>query len=389
MCVLKLYEYEAKGILKKNGIPTPEGFLAANIRQVREAAAKIGKPVVVKAQLLLSGRGKAGGILFASSMIETEKAAEELLHTKIRGTPVKTILVEEKLAIKKELYVGVTVDRPNRSYMLISSSIGGIEIEEVAAQSPEKVLRTIIDPWLGFRSFHAKKIAQEMGYRGKQELELAQILETMYRVAMEHDSLIFEINPLAETIEGEFVAVDAHIIIDDNALFRHPKYEKAMIEEDREQTPQEKQALKNKVEYVKLDGNIGIMGNGAGLVMATLDIIKYYGGKPANFLDLGGGASLDRIESALKIIFSDPDVDVTFVNILGGITHCDEVANAIVEAEGLSRRKKPMIIRLVGTNEEEGKRILRDAGFIALESMEEAAKKAVETAKKEEKTAWA
>ena len=386
---MKLYEYEAKDILKKKGIPTPEGFLAASSQQARDAAAKIGKPVVVKAQVLLSGRGKAGGIFFASSMIEAEKAAEKLLHTEIKGTPIKMILVEEKIPIKKELYVGVTVDRANRSYVLISSSIGGMEIEEVAAQSPEKVLRTIINPWLGFRSFHARKIAKEMGYRGKQELELAQILETMYRVAMEHDSLIFEVNPLAETIEGEFVSVDARIIIDDNAMFRHPKYEKAMFEEDREQTLQEKQALKNKVEYVKLDGNIGIMGNGAGLVMATLDMIKYYGGIPANFLDLGGGASLDRIASALKIIFSDPEVDVTFVNILGGITHCDEVANAIVETEELTRRKKPMVIRLVGTNEEEGKRILRDAGFIALESMEEAAKKAVETAKKEEKTAWA
>jgi succinyl-CoA synthetase beta subunit len=386
---LKLYEYEAKDILKKKGIPTPEGFLAASSQQARDAAAKIAKPVVVKAQVLLSGRGKAGGILFASSMIEAEKAAEELLNTEIKGTPVKMILVEEKIPISKELYFGVTVDRLNRSYVLISSSIGGMEIEEVAAQSPKKVLRTMIDPWRGFRSFHARKIAKEMGYNGKQELELAQILETMYRVAMEHDSLIFEINPLAETIEGKFVAADARIIIDDNALFRHPEYEKTMLEENREQTPQEKQALKSKVDYVKLEGNIGIVGNGAGLVMATLDMINYYGGKPANFLDLGGGAAVERIASALKILFSDQDVDVMFVNILGGITQCDEVANAIVETLKSTCWKKAMIIRIAGTNEEEGKRILRNAGFTVLESMEEAAKKAVEIAKKEVKPAWA
>jgi succinyl-CoA synthetase beta subunit len=385
---LKLYEYEAKDILKKNGIQTPEGFLAVNSLQAMEAATKIAKPVAIKAQVLLSGRGKAGGILFASSMIEAEKAAERLLHIKIKGTTVKMILVEEKIPIKKELYFGVTVDRPNRSYVLISSPIGGMEIEEVAIQSPERVLRKITDPWLGFRSFHARKIAKEMGYNGKQELELAQILETMYRVAMEYDSLIFEFNPLVETIEGKFVAADARMVIDDNALFRHPAFEKAMLEENREQTLQEKLALKSKIDYVKLEGNIGIVGNGAGLVMATLDMINYYGGKPANFLDLGGGASVDSIKSALEIIFSDPDVDVAFVNILGGITHCDEVARAIVEMEMVTHRKKSMIIRLAGTNEEEGKRILRDAGLSVLESMEEAAEKAVEVAMKEAKPAW-
>jgi len=380
---LKLYEYETKDILKKNGIQTPEGFLAVNSQQAMEAATKIAKPVAIKAQVLLSGRGKAGGILFASSMIEAEKAAERLLHIKIKGTTVKMILVEEKIPIKKELYFGVTVDRPTRSYVLISSPIGGMEIEEVAIQSPERVLRKIMDPWLGFRSFHARKIAKEMGYNGKQELELAQILETMYRVAMEYDSLIFEINPLVETIEGKFVAADARMVIDDNALFRHPAFEKAMLEENREQMLQEKRALKSKIDYVKLEGNIGIVGNGAGLVMATLDMINHYGGKPANFLDLGGGASVDKITTALKIVFSDPDVDVTFVNILGGITHCDEVARAIVEMEMMTCRKKSLIIRLVGTNEEEGKRILRDAGLSVLESMEEAAEKAVEIAKKE------
>jgi len=382
---LKLYEYEAKDILKKNGIQTPEGFLAVNSQQAMEAATKIAKPVAIKAQVLLSGRGKAGVILFASSMIEAEKAAERLLHIKIKGTTVKMILVEEKIPIKKELYFGVTVDRPNRRYVLISSPIGGMEIEEVAIQSPERVLRKIMDPWLGFRSFHARKIAKEMGYNGKQELELAQILETMYRVAMEYDSLIFEINPLVETIEGKFVAADARMVIDDNALFRHPAFEKAMLEENREQMLQEKRALKSKIDYVKLEGNIGIVGNGAGLVLATLDMINHYGGKPANFLDLGGGASVDKITTALKIVFSDPDVDVTFVNILGGITHCDEVARAIVEMEMMTCRKKSMIIRLVGTNEEEGKRILRDAGLSVLESMEEAAEKAVEIAKKEVK----
>jgi succinyl-CoA synthetase beta subunit len=378
---LKLYEYEAKDILRQHGVPTPNGRLASSRQQAREAASKLRLPVAVKSQVLVSGRGKAGGILFASSVEEAEKTAEELLQTRIKGIPVKTVLVEEKIPIKSELYFGITVDRLNRSYVAVASSTGGVEIEAVAAQSPTKVLRTLIEPLLGFRSFHARKIAKELGYNGEQELVLARIFENLYWIGMHYDSEIIEVNPLVEAVDGKFVAADARIIIDDNALFRHPEYRKKMLEEPREHTPQEAEALKSKIDYVKLDGNIGVVGNGAGLVMATLDMINYYGGKPANFLDLGGGTPTEKTAAALKIVLRDPDVDATFVNILGGITHCDEVAKAIVEARELTRTEKPIIIRVVGTNEEEGKRILRDAGMHVLDNMEEAAEKVVEIAR--------
>lgn len=385
---MRLFEYEAKEILRQNGIKVPEGYLATSSRQAREGAERIGKPVVLKAQVLVSGRGKAGGIVFASSVEEAEKSAKRLLHAKIRSTAVRMVLVEEKIPTKKELYFGVAVDRLNRSYALIASSIGGMEIEETALQLPEKVLRLVVDPILGFHPFQARKIAKEIGYGGKQELELASVLGNIYRLAIENDSIVFEINPLVETFEGRFVAADARMILDDNALFRHQEYEKKLFEENRGLSTEEKQAVENKIDYVKLEGNIGIMGNGAGLVMATLDLVSYYGGRPANFLDLGGGATTERTTAGLEIILQDADVDVVFINILGGITHCDDVAHAIVSTKELARSKIPIIIRLVGTNEEKGKQILRDAGLSVLESMEEAAKRAVEVSKKEAKSSW-
>ncbi len=380
---MKLFEFEAKEILKHNGVPIPEGYLATSCKQAIDAAEKIGKSVALKAQVLLSGRGKAGGIVFAASAEEVEKSAERLLHSEIKDTAVEMLLVEETIPIKRELYYGVTVDRLNRSYVLIASSTGGIEVEEIAVQSPETILRTLVDPNFGFHYFQARKIAKAMGYNGKQELELGLILENIYRLAIKQDAIVFEINPLVETSEGKFVAADARIIIDDNALFRHQEFEKKMLEENRGLPTKEKQAMKSKIDYVKLQGNIGIMGNGAGLVMATLDLIGYYGGKPANFLDLGGGATTERTIAGLKIILQDPDVNVAFINILGGITHCDEVARAIVKTKETAYSRIPMVIRLVGTREEEGKQILRAAGLNVTESMEEAAKRAVEISKKE------
>lgn len=385
---MKLFEYEAKEILKHNDIPTPKGYLVTSGKQAKEAAGKIGKPVVLKAQVLLSGRGKAGGIVFASSEEEVRKSAEKLLHTEIKNTAVRMLLVEEKIRIKRELYFGVTIDRQKQSYVLIASSDGGMEVEEIAVQSPETILRTLVDPILGFHLFQARKIAKKIGYDGKQELELAIILENIYRLAMKEDAIVLEINPLVETVKGRFVAADARIIIDDNALFRHQGYEKKLLEENREMSTEEKEAAESKIDYVKLEGNIGIMGNGAGLVMATLDLISYYGGKPANFLDLGGGATTERTMAGLNILLQDPEVRVAFINILGGITHCDEVARAIVKTKETTRSRMPMVIRLVGTNEEKGKQILRDAGFSVLESMEEAAKRAVEMTKGEAKSGW-
>jgi succinyl-CoA synthetase beta subunit len=256
-----------------------------------------------------------------------------------------------------------------------------MEIEEIAAKTPEKVIKLLINPEYGFRSFHARQMATKVGYAGKQISELGRVLERLYRVGMDYDAELIEMNPLVETVDGKFVAADARIIMDDNALFRHQEFKKRLLEGESELSPQELEAMKNDLAYVKLDGNIGVIGNGAGLVMATLDTIQYYGGKPANFLDVGGGAPSEKTALALEIVLSDPNVKALFINILGGITRCDEVARGILEAKEKVGVTKPMVIRLVGTNEEEGKRILTNAGIHVLESMEEAAQRAVEISK--------
>jgi len=375
---MKLFEYEAKNILAKYGIPTPDGELVTNASQAREVASKLKPPFVVKAQVLVAGRGKAGGILFADSIGEVEKDAEKLLRMQIKGIPVKNVWIEEKIQIKKELYFGITTDRFNQSYVAIASAVGGMEIEEIASKAPEKIIKFSINPQHGFHSFHARQMARKMGYAGNQLSELGKIFEKLYCVDMDYDAELIEMNPLAETIDGKFVAADARIILDDNALFRHQEYKKRLLEGESELSPQEIEATKNDLAYVKLDGDIGVIGNGAGLVMATLDTIQYYDGKPANFLDVGGGAPADKIATALKIVLSDPKVKALFINILGGITRCDEVAKGILEAEAKIGVTKPMVIRLVGTNEAEGKRILTEAGIHVLESMEEAAQQVVE-----------
>jgi succinyl-CoA synthetase beta subunit len=252
----------------------------------------------------------------------------------------------------------------------------------VASKTPEKMITTPIDPELGFPAFKARQIARMMGYSGTQLLELGRILQKLYLVGMDYDTELIEMNPLVEASDGKFLAADARMIIDDNALFRHQEYKKRLLEGESEFSPQEREAAMNDLAYVKLNGNIGVIGNGAGLVMATLDTIQYYGGKPANFLDIGGGAPPEKTALALKIVLSDPNVRVLLINILGGITRCDEVARGILEAKEKVRVTKPLVIRLVGTNEEKGKRMLTDAGVHVLESMEEAAQRAVEISKK-------
>ncbi|MEM0057593.1 MAG: ADP-forming succinate--CoA ligase subunit beta [Candidatus Bathyarchaeia archaeon] len=378
---MKLLEYEAKKILIKYGIPTPRGGLATNTAEAREIAQNLKPPFVVKAQVPVAGRGKAGGILFAESISDVEKAAEKLFNMQIKGFPVRRVWIEEKIQAEKELYFGITIDRLNKTYVVIGSTEGGMEIEEVAEKTPEKVLKFLVNPYQGFRPYHARQIAKRMGYAGNKLSSLANIFHSLYRAGMDYDAELIEMNPLAETPEGNFVAVDARIIIDDNALFRHPEFKERVLES--EFSPLEIEAAKNDLAYVKLDGNIGVIGNGAGLVMATLDAIKLYGGRPANFLDVGGGVPSEKIAAALRIVLSDPDVKAIFINILGGITRCDEVARGILQAKEQLGIEKPIVIRLVGTNEEEGKRILTEAGIQVLDSMEEAAKQVVELVEKE------
>jgi len=361
----------------KYGIPIPKGVLVTDAKQTANAVGSLQPPYMVKAQVPVGGRGKAGGILPAMSMHEVEEAATKLLGAQIRNFPVKQVLIEEKLSIVKELYLGITVDRFNRCYVALASVMGGVEIEEAAEKTPKAIIRTMVDYQLGIRSFHALSIAKQLGYSGSQLVDLLTIIQKLYQVCVENDAEMVEINPLVETETGNFVAADARMVIDDNALFRHPEYR---AEEAQTLSSQEALALKNNLAYVKLKGDIGVVGNGAGLVMATLDLLTFYGGKPANFLDVGGGATIEAIKAALEIVLADPETKIILVNVLGGITHCDEVARGIVEAIKNAEAKKLLVVRLVGTNQQEGQKILADAGIRALGSMEEAAKQTVEFA---------
>ncbi len=378
---MKLYEHEAKKIFAKYGIPIPKGEVATTPTQAREIAAKLNVPVTVKAQILVAGRGKAGGILFAGTPEEAELAAKRLLGVKMKGVRVPSVLVEEKISAKKELYFGITVDRAKRCYVAVASSEGGMEIEEVAAKMPDKIVKVFISPIYGFQPYHARQIARKIGYAGKQMLNLASTFFRLYRLAIDFDVELAEMNPFMEKPDEEFVAADTRLIIDDNALYRHVELKSRLTGGEIELTPQELEAQKSGLAYVKLEGNIGIIGNGAGLVMATLDTIQLYGGEPANFLDVGGGASAEKMAAALNIILSDSRVNAVFINVLGGITRCDEIAKGILETRKRIGFAKPIVIRLVGTNEEEGRRILTGAGIHVLSSMEEAAQKVVEIAR--------
>ncbi len=378
---MNLLEYEAKAIFSKHGIPTPPGRLVDSPVKARMVATQLQTPVVVKAQVAVAGRGKAGGILFADSPREAERAAEKLLSSRVKGIQPQNVLVEAEISIRQELYFAFTIDKSARRYVIVASSEGGVNIEELAIASPEKIIKVPIDLIHGFRAHHARLVARNLGYRGKQMLALGRIFYRLYEVALSYDAELAEMNPIVETSEGEFVAVDSRLIIDDNALYRHPKFRKLSSGAKKELTPQELEAQEEELAYVSLDGNIGVVGNGAGLVMATLDAIELYGGRSANFLDIGGGATADRITAALTLVFSNPHVKAVLINILGGITRCDEVAQGILKAKKRTGFPKPIVIRLVGTNEVEGKRMLTQAGLQVLDSMEEAAEEVVRISK--------
>lgn len=376
---MKLFEYEAKEILKQYEIPIPRGELATSPDQARDVSNRLSAPFVIKAQVLVAGRGKAGGIEFAETPDDVKAVSARMLNIEIKSLKVNAVWIEERLKIKKELYFGITIDRSKRSYIAIASFAGGVNIEEVATKTPAQINKMIIDPALGFRNYHARQMAREIGYSGEAMLTLSQMFRKLFQIAMAYDAELIEMNPIVETIDGEFVAVDARLIIDDNALYRHPQYKKRLLLENKtELTATEIRAKKAGLAYVQLDGDIGIMGNGAGLVMATLDAVHLHRGKPANFFDVGGGASESQIVSALDILLSDPRTSVVLVNILGGITRCDYVAKGILKAMEKCDSKKPLVIRLVGTNEEEGRRILTETGIHVLDNMDKAAKRAVD-----------
>ncbi len=371
---MKLFEYEAKSIAQNLGINTPKGGLASTADEARDVHKRIGGEVVVKAQVLVAGRGKAGGIKFGSKPDETRDRASEILSMTIKGEKVKKVLVEQKLATRKELFASIVQDRANKCQTLLASDQGGIDIEEVAKQSPEKVLRHRLDPVYGMRGFDARQMALKLGYQGLKQASLSDLLSNLYRLSVIYDAELVESNPLVETQDGRFVAADLRVIMDDNSLFRHPEFQERSKEVSGEVTPLEAKARENGLAFVELDGDIGIIGNGAGLVMATLDMVNHYGGKPANFCDVGGGANAEHVGTALQIIQGDAKVRKIFVNILAGITRCDEVARGIIDVKKVVGLKKPLVIRMQGTNYEEGKRLLNAAGLTTLENMDEAAK---------------
>lgn len=374
---MRLLEWEAKEVFRDYRIPIPRGKVASTPSEARVIAKEIGRPVAVKAQIPIGGRGKAGGILFSENPEEAEEAAGKLLGSVVRGVEVRSVLVEEKLSIQRELYLGVVVDRSSRAYTALATSEGGVEIEEVAASSPEKIIRMTINPLEELRPHQARWMVKQIGLEGREMLAAADILVRLYRLAVEMDAELTEINPLAVTSDG-LIAADARLNIDDNALWRHRDLLERFGESELlDLTGREREARKLGLTYVELDGDIGIIGNGAGLTMATLDTVQLYGGKPANFLDLGGGAPADRVEMAVSFLLTDPKVKALFINILGGITRCDEVARGIIAAREKTGVEKPMVVRMIGTREEEGKRLLEKAGIHCLDSMEEAAERVV------------
>ncbi len=373
---MKLLEHQAKQIFTEFRIPTPRSTLVSLPEEAKDAAKKLGGPVAVKAQLPVGGRGKAGGILFATTPQEAAEAAGNLLGKTMMELDISEVLIEDKITIVDELYVSIILDREQRAYVVLSSSEGGVDIEEVASKTPEKIIRHPIDPLLGLRSYHANWVAKSLGYSGREMQSLASVIIKLYRVAEKMDAELVEINPLVWNGEG-FVAADAKLTIDDNSLYRHPDLAKTSKGAGSELSERELAAKEKGLTYVELEGNIGIIGNGAGLTMATLDTVSLRGGMPANFLDLGGGASPERIETAVSFILVDPRVEAVFVNILGGITRCDDTAQGIIRARERTGIMKPIVVRMMGTNEEKGRQLLKEAGIETLETMEEGSIKVV------------
>ncbi len=363
---MKLYEYEAKEIFRRYGIRVPEGRVVGSPGEAKAAALEIGLPVALKSQVLVAGRGKAGGILFADTAEDVYMLSSRLLGSAIKGLRVDKVLVEEKLRVERELYLAVVVDRAERCATILYSPVGGVDVEELARKMPEKILKVRINPLVGIQPYHLRRLSTVSALDGENRKILADIASRMYRIFVEYDCMLVESNPLALTDNG-LVALDSRMIVDDNALYRHPEFSGRIKREG--------------FSYVELEGDIAVIGNGAGLTMATMDLVAHHGGRPACFLDIGGGAKAETVSEALRLAASRPGVKAVFMNILGGITRCDEVARGIVSALD-SLGGKPMVVRLAGTNEEEGLEILRRAGLSAYREMSRAAHEAVRLARR-------
>jgi len=376
---MRLHEYQSKEIFAQHQIPIPRGRLASTPEEAKLIAEELNGTVVLKAQVLIGGRGKAGGVRLVHSPKEAEEEASKILGNRIKDIPVRRLLVEEGVNIQQEIYLGMTIDRERGETVMIASAEGGIEIEEVARVTPEKIARVSINPLLGLRDFQIRNLAAEIEIPRDLWRSFIVICQNLYAAYQELDSTLAEINPLVITTDNHIIALDGKIIVDDNALFRHTDL---MDKRDTSaEVPEEIEARKFGLAYIKLGGNIGCLVNGAGLAMASMDIIKHKGGLPANFLDIGGGASAEKVAAALRIILSDAQVKTVLINIFGGITRCDEVANGIKQALEELQPSVPFVIRLVGTNDIQGRQILAEANLITAESLQEAAEKAVNLAK--------
>ncbi|MBW1678568.1 MAG: ADP-forming succinate--CoA ligase subunit beta [Deltaproteobacteria bacterium] len=387
---MKIHEYQAKNILREYNLPIPRGEVAETPEKAREIAASLKTKVVIKAQIHAGGRGKGGGVRLAESPEEAFAAAKEIIgmtlvthQTGPEGRLVRQVLVEEAPEIKKELYLGLVVDRSydRECPVFMASEAGGVEIEEVARTASEKIIKVAVQPGVGFSPFQARKLFYGLGLEKSLSTQFSNIAKGLYRVFVEKDASLIEINPLVITGDGNLMALDTKLNFDDDGLFRHPEIKE--LRDESEEEPLEVEAVNTGVNYIKLDGNVGCMVNGAGLAMTTMDLVKLAGGEPANFLDVGGGASPEQVERAFRILTSDPKVKAILVNIFGGILRCDRVATGLIEAASKNEKKLPMVVRLQGTNVEEGRKLLQESNltFEVAEELDEAAYKAVELSK--------
>lgn len=374
---MRLHEYQAKKLLALHQIPVPRGVLAASPAEAQTAARELGFPVALKAQVLAGGRGRAGGIRLAHDSSQVATAASEILASRFSGLQPSHILVEEAVAVHQELYLGFTIDRRRAEVAIISSATGGVNVEELTQHGREAISQIAPDPFLGLRPYHARDLAAGIGLPQELRASFSDLARNLYECALSCDASLAEINPLAITEQGKLMALDAKIILDDNALYRHP--EMAALQDSTDGKPQEREARDHGLNYIKLQGEIGCMVNGAGLAMATMDLIRHFGGAAANFLDIGGGASAERVATALRIILSDSDVRAVLINIFGGITRCDQVAQGLLSALEVVCQV-PIVVRLVGTNAEEAQRLLSQIAIITAHSLSEAAQKAVQAA---------
>ncbi|MBA3256703.1 MAG: ADP-forming succinate--CoA ligase subunit beta [Pyrinomonadaceae bacterium] len=382
---MKIHEYQGKELLNKFGVAVPRGLVARSPEEAYKAAKELGtEVVVVKAQIHAGGRGKGGGVKLAGSAEEARDIARQILGMKLvthqtgpEGREVRVLLIEEGLPIDKEFYLGIVLDRTLGRPVFMASAAGGMDIEEVAAKTPEQIMKETVDPAVGFRSFQARKLAFGLGIPGTLVNQAVKFMQSLYGAYERMDASLMEINPFLLTKDNRLIALDAKINFDDNALFRHKEF--LDLRDLNEEDPLEIEASKFDLNYIKLDGNIACMVNGAGLAMATMDIIKLAGGEPANFLDVGGGASQERVEAAFRILLADENVNAVLINIFGGIVRCDMVARGVVEAAKKLGIKAPVVVRLEGTNVEEGQRVIRESGlnFTVAQGMKDAAEKVV------------